>query len=148
MTPELPKISQKRIMVVDPDSKVIGDGTTSDPTEEERAYMDIMASNAPELDVKKKRVSVCAIADVVEYDTNAVKILYDGVTYTIKKPTNSLQIARAREWSKMGALEALASQLCIHVNNIPCKADFPGVSVEALILLMNVAERFFFMPYL
>ena len=148
MTPELPKITQARLQVVNADSKIIGDGTTDDPTEEERAWIDLIASTAPELDVKKKRVSVCALADVVEYDTNAVKVKYDGVVYTIKKPTNSLQIARARERSAMAAFETLAAQFCVLVSGVPCKSDLSNLPVEAIILLSNVADRFFFTPYL
>ena len=148
MIPDLPKITQARLQVINPDSKTIGDGSTDDPTEEEKAWIDIIASTAPELDVKKKRVSVCAIADVVEYDTNAVKIKYDGVVYTIKKPSNSLQIARARERSAMAAFETLAAQFCVLVSGVPCKSDLSNLPVEAIILLSNVADRFFFTPYL
>lgn len=148
MIPELPKITQARLQIINADSKKIGDGTTDDPTEEERAWIDIIASNAPELDVKKKRVSVCAIADVVDYDTNAVQVRYDGVVYTIKKPSNSLQIARARERSAMAAFETLAGQFCVLVGGVPCKTDFSNLPVEAILLLSNVADRFFFTPYL
>ena len=148
MTPELPKITQARLQVINSDSKVIGDGSTDDPTEEEKAWIDIIASNAPELDVKKKRVSTCAIADVVEYDANAIKIRYDGIIYTIKKPSNSLQIARARERSAMAAFETLAAQFCVLVGGAPCKSDLSNLPVEAIILLSNVADRFFFTPYL
>lgn len=148
MMPEFPKITQARLQVINAESKIIGDGTTDDPTEEEKAWIDIIASTAPELDVKKKRVSVCALADVVEYDTNAVKVKYDGVVYTIKKPSNSLQIARARERSAMAAFETLAAQFCVLVSGVPCKSDLSNLPVEAIILLSNVADRFFFTPYL
>jgi len=148
MIPDLPKITQARLQVINPDSKTIGDGSTDDPTEEEKAWIDIIASTAPELDVKKKRVSVCAIADVVEYDTNAIKVKYDGVVYTVKKPTNSLQIARARERSAMAAFETLAAQFCVLVGGVPCKSDLSNLPVEAIMLLSNVADRFFFTPYL
>jgi len=148
MIPELPKITQARLQVVNADSKIIGDGTTDDPTEEEKAWIDIIASTAPELDVKKKRVSTCAIADVVEYDANAIKVRYDGIIYTIKKPSNSLQIARARERSAMAAFETLAAQFCVLVGGAPCKSDLSNLPVEAIILLSNVADRFFFTPYL
>lgn len=148
MTFELPKISQARLQIVNSDSRVIGDGTTDDPTEEERAWLDVIASSAPELDVKKKRVATCAIADVVEYDTSAIKIRYDGVIYTIKKPSNSLQIARARERSAMAAFETLAAQFCVLVGGAPCKTDLSNLPVEAIILLSTVADRFFFTPYL
>ena len=148
MVPDLPKISQARLQSINADSKIVGDGLTDDPTAEEKAWMDIIASNAPELDVKKKRVSVCAIADVIEYDTNAVTIQYDGIKYTLKKPINSLQIARARERSAMAAFETLAAQFCVLVGGIPCKSDLSGLPVEVIILLTNVADRFFFTPYL
>ena len=148
MIPELPKITQARLQVINSDSKVIGDGTTDDPTEEEKAWIDIIASTAPELDIKKKRASTCAIADVVEYDTSAIKIRYDGTIYTIKKPSNSLQIARARERSAMAAFETLGAQFCVLVGGAPCKADLSNLPVEAIILLSNVADRFFFTPYL
>ena len=148
MTFELPKITQARLQIINSDSKVVGDGTTDDPTEEEKAWIDIIASNAPELDVKKKRVSVCAIADVVEYDTNAIKVRYDSIIYTIKKPSNSLQIARARERSVIAAFETLAAQFCILIGGAPCKSDLSNLPVEAIMLLSNVADRFFFMPYL
>ncbi len=148
MIPELPKITQARLQVINADSKIIGDGTTDDPTEEEKAWIGIIASTAPELDVKKKRISICAIADVVEYDSSAVQIRYDGIIYTIKKPTNSLQIARARERSAMTAFETLAAQFCVLVGGVPCKTDFSNLPVEAIMLLSNVADRFFFTPYL
>ena len=145
---EFPKITQSRLQAINTDSKTIGDGTTDDPTEEERAWIDIIASNAPELDVKKKRLSVCALADVVEYDADAVKVCYDNVIYTIKKPANSLQIARARERSAMAAFETLAAQFCVLVNGAPCRTDFSNLPVEPIILLSNVADRFFITPYL
>ena len=140
MTFELPKISQVRLQTINADSVIIGDGTTDDPTEEEKAGMDIIASKAPELDVKKKRVSVCAIADVVEYDTNAVKVRYDDIIYTVKKPTNSLQIARARERSVMAAFETLAAQFCVMVGGVPCKSDFSNLSVVGKLPLWAKAK--------
>ena len=145
---EFPRITRARIKTVNADSKIIGDGTTDDPTEEEKAWLDIIASDAPELEVKKKKLYVCAITDIEEYDANGVKVKYDGVTYTIKKPANSLQIARARERSVMDALEALNAQHCVCVGAIPCTRDFAGVPVEAIGLLAQVAENFFFAPYL
>ena len=140
---EFPKISRARIKVIDITSKIIGDGSTNDPTEEEKAWIDTMASNAPELEVKKKKLSVCALADIEDYDANSVKVKYDGVTYTVKKPTNSLQIARARERSIMEAFEALNAQHCVCIGAVPCARDFFGVPVEAIGLLAQVAENFF-----
>lgn len=145
---EFPKFSRIRMKVVDAESKIIGDGTTSDPTEEEKAWIDIMASSAPEYETLKKKLSVCAHADIVEYDSNAVKFSYDGKTYVVKKPTNSLQIARAREYSIMNALETLAAQHCILIGAVPIAKDFSDVPVEAIRIMSVVAENFFFAPYL
>ena len=144
---EFPKITRARLKVINADSKTIGDGSNDDPTEEERAWLDIMSSDAPELEVKKKRLSVCVIADVVDYNTDSVRVIYDGVTYTVKKPTNSLQIARARERSIMAAFETLAAQFCVCVGAVPVKTNFDGVPVEVIQLLASVAERFFFTPF-
>ncbi|MBN2401990.1 MAG: hypothetical protein JXN64_06300 [Spirochaetes bacterium] len=145
---EFPKISLTRIKVVNSDSKIIGDGSTVDPTEEELAWIEIMRSDAPELAVKRKKLSVCALTDITEYDNDQVKFSYDGITYTIKKPVNSLQIARARENSIMDALEVLNLQRCIVVGAVPIPKDFSGISVEVIQLLSKIAESFFFMPYL
>ena len=145
---EFPKITRARLKIINTDSTVIGDGSTDDPTEEEKQWLNIMTSDAPEMEVKKRKVSVCALADIVEYDSNSVKVLYDGVTYIVKKPTNSLQIARARERSIMAAFETLAAQFCVCVGAVPVKSDFSGVSVEVIQLLATVAERFFFTPFL
>lgn len=146
MVYEYPKMSRARMKTVNVDSQIIGDGTTDDPTEEERAWIDIMRSNAPELETRKKKLSVCATADIVEYDANAVKVLYDGTVYTIKKPTNSLQIARAYERGSMAAFEALAAQFCVCVGAAP--TELSKLPVEVIRLLSVVAESFFFAPYL
>jgi len=145
---EFPKITRKRIQIVNSDSQEIGDGSNSDPTEEEKAWIDIMKADAPELAVKKKRLSVCALADIVEYNNELVKLSYDGITYTIRKPVNSLNIARAREESIMDALEVLNMQRCILTGAVPIPKNFDGVPVEVIQLLAKVAENFFFMPYL
>lgn len=145
---EFPRITRQRLKTVDVDSKEIGDGTTSAPTEEEKAWIDIMSNSAPELETKKKKLSVCAIADVTEYDQNGVKFTYDNVLYVIKKPTNSLQIARARERSVIDALEALNAQHCICAGALPVAKDFSGIPVEVINIMASVAESFFFAPYL
>ena len=145
---EFPKITRARLKVVDADSKNVGNGTTPDPTEEEKAWLDIMTSDAPELETRKKKLSVCALSDIVEYDAGMVKFSYDGKTYTIKKPANSLQVARARERSITDAVDALNFQRCICIGAVPIEKDFSGIPVEVVGLLSSIAENFFFTPYL
>lgn len=143
-----PRISRERLKNIDTESIEIGDGTTSAPTEEERKWLDIMRATAPELEKVKKKLSVCAIAEIVDYDKSKVTFSYDGSNYTINKPNNSLRIARAREYSIMSALEELNAQRCIVTNGIPIPKDFSGIDVDVIQLMSQIAESFFFTPYI
>jgi hypothetical protein len=145
---EFPKISRARLKVIDENSKVIGNGTTSDPTDEERCWLDILKSTAPELERIKKKISVCAFSDVVEYNKESVTVLYDGIKYTIKKPVNGFRIARAMESSVSEAFSELNDQRQIVIGAGPIPKDFSGIDAEIIILLTKVAESFFFAPYL
>jgi len=145
---EFVRISRERLKIVNSESTEIGDGTTTDPTEEEKKWFDILKSTVPELEKLRKRLSVCYLADIVDYDNSKVIIAYDGVNYTINKPVNSLRIARCREYSIMSALEELNNQRCITVNAVPISKDFSGIDAEVIQLMASVAEKFFFTPYL
>lgn len=146
---EFPRISRARLLnSIDAESPDIGAGTTNAPTEEEKRWLDIMKSTVPELEKVRKKLSVCAIAEIVSYDKNGVVFVYDGVNYTVNKPTNSLKIARAREYSVMSALEELNNQRCITIGQAPIPKDFSGVDAEVIQLMSQVADKFFFMPYL
>ncbi len=133
---------------IDPESSEVGDGTTSAPTEEEKRWFEIMKSTVPELEKIRKKLSVCAISEVVSYDKNHVTFVYDGVNYTVNKPVNSLKIARAREYSAMSALEELNAQRCITIGAVPIAKDFSGIDAEVIQLMSQVADKFFFMPFL
>lgn len=146
---EFPRISRARMLnTIDLENTEIGDGTTSAPTEEEKKWFDIMKSTVPELEKLRKKLSVCAIAEIVSYDKNQVTFVYDNVNYTINKPANSLKIARAREYSITAALEELNAQRCITVGVVPIAKDFSGVDTEVIRLMSSIAENFFFTPFL
>lgn len=146
---EFPRISRSRLLHgIDAESSEIGDGSTSAPTEEEKKWLDIMKSTVPELEKLRKKLSVCAIAEVISYDRNQVTFSYDSVNYTVNKPANSLKIARAREYSIMSALEELNVQRCITIGIAPIAKDFSGIDTEVIQLMASVAENFFFTPYL
>jgi hypothetical protein len=150
MMTEFPIMSRVRLnsRLIDTDSIEIGDGTTSAPTEEERIWLDILKSTLPENEKLKKKLSVCALADVVAYSNDAVTIEYDGKKYTINKPNNSLRIARAREHSIIAAVEELNAQRCIVSNGVVISKDFSGIDAEVIRLFADVAENFFFAPFL
>ena len=120
---DFPRISRTRLKVIDAESTEIGDGTTSAPTEEERRWFDLLKSTVPELEKVRKKLSVCAMAEIIDYDKNKVTFSYDGISYTINKPNNSLRIARCREYSLMSALEELNAQRCICVGAVPIAKD-------------------------
>ena len=133
----------RMLNTIDPESSEVGDGTTSAPTEEEKRWFEIMKSTVPELEKIRKKLSVCAISEVVSYDKNHVTFVYDGVNYTINKPVNSLKIARAREYSAMSALEELNAQRCITIGAVPIAKDFSGIDAEVIQLMAQVADKFF-----
>ena len=145
---DFPRIARSRLKVIDENSTDIGNGTTTAPTEEERAWLDIMKSTDPERERIRKKLSVCALAEVVEYNKESVTVQYDGVKYTIKKPVNGFRIARAREYSMMDAFEELNAQRQIVIGAAPIAKDFAGIDAEVIQILSKVAESFFFAPYL
>lgn len=145
---DFPKISRSRLKIVDSESIEIGDGTTTAPTEEEKRWFSLLKSTVPEAEKLRKKISVCGFAEVVEYNKDRVTFSYDGVNYTINKPNNSLRIARCREYSIMSALEELNNQRCICVGMVPIPKDFSGIDAEVIQLLSQIAENFFFTPYL
>jgi hypothetical protein len=147
-TNQFPRMSRARLKVVDSESSEIGDGTTTAPTAEERQWFDLLKSTAPEMEKLRKKLAVCAVAEVVDYDPSKVTVSYDGVNYTINKPNNSLRIARAREHSIIAAFEELNAQRCVVIGAVPIAKDFSGIDAEVIKLLSDVAENFFFTPYL
>jgi hypothetical protein len=143
-----PLITRSRLRAVNFESSVTGDGTTTDPTEEELRWYKILKSEAPEHEKLRRKISVCSIADVVSYSNDEVTIFYDEVKYTLKRPVNGLRIARAREQSPMSALEELNLQRCIVIGAEPIPKNFLGIDSDVIQLLGSVAENFFFIPYL
>ena len=91
---------------------------------------------------------MCALVEVVSYSNDAVTIEYDGKKYTLNKPNNSLRISRAREYSIMSAVEELNNQRCITSGGSPISKDFSGIDAEVIRLFADVAESFFFAPFL
>jgi sulfite reductase alpha subunit-like flavoprotein len=146
---DFPRISRTRLLnIIDSESTEIGDGTTSAPTEEEKNWLTLLKSTAPEAEKLRKKLSVCAIAEIIEYNKDRVTFSYGGINYTINKPNNSLRIARCREYSIMSALEELNNQRCITVGAVPIAKDFSDVDADVIQLMSQISENFFFTPYL
>lgn len=149
MITDFPLVSRDRLHVIDRNADEIGDGSDSRPTETERKWLDIMKATDSAREGLRKKIAVCAIADVVEYDPTKVTIRYEGENFTILSPTNGLAIAKAREVSATLAFEVLVTQQRrVMKGAVPVSKDFLGMSVEVIRLLTEVADSFFFMPYL
>lgn len=145
---EIPFISRERLKVINADSTETGDGNDARPTEQERVWIELMRSTDVARDTLRKQAAVCALADVESMSKEHVTIKYDGTKYTIKKPINGFNIARARETSVMTALAELNAQRCIVLGAVPINKDFSGIDAAVIKLLGDVAENFFFTPFL
>ena len=145
---DIPIISRERLKIINADSTEIGDGTDARPTEKEREWLELIRSTDVSRDVLRKRAAVCALADVVRMSPESVTITYDGKEYTIEKPRNGFRIAQARERSIMAALAELNAQRCIKYGLVPINKDFENIDAALIKLLGDVAENFFFTPFL
>lgn len=145
---EIPFVTRERLKIINADSTETGDGNDARPTEKERAWIELMRSTDVSRDVMRKRAAVCALADVVTMTPERVTIAYDATEYTLEKPINGFRIARARELSIMAALEELNAQRCIKKGAVPINKDFANIDAAVIKLLGDVAENFFFTPFL
>lgn len=144
----LPRISRARLKVVDK-SLEIGDGTDARPTEEEKAWFDLMASESEKDEIRRRRASICALCDVVSYHDEEFTFLYDEKAYTVKKPLRPFDIAKAySQGGAMAALQALNNERRIMRVAVPIQKDFTDVDAPLIKLLSEVTENFFFAPYL
>lgn len=143
-----PLVTRERLKLIDRDTTETGDGTTNAPTETERAWLEIMRATDSEREHIRKRIAVCALADVTDIQPDSVSVKYDSTVYTIRKPANGLRIAKAREVSATYALEELNNQRQIVIGAQPIEKDFRGVDADVVRLLTDVADSFFFTPYL
>lgn len=114
----------------------------------EKKWLELVRSTDSARDVIRKRAAVCAIADVDSMSKDQVTIIYDGQKFTLRKPVKPFQIAQARERSIMAALAELNMQRCIVQGAVPIDKDFSGIDAAAIKLMGDVAENFFFTPFL
>lgn len=145
---EIPFVTRERLKIINADSTETGDGNDARPTEKERAWLELMRSTDVSRDVMRKRAAVCALADVVTMTPERVTVSYDATEYTLEKPINGFRVARAREVSIMAALEELNAQRCVKKGAVPINKDFANIDAAAIKLLGDVAENFFFTPFL
>lgn len=145
---QFPIVTRERLKIIDRDATETGDGTTNAPTETERAWLEIMRATDSARESVRKKIAVCALADVTDLTADAVSVKYGETVYTIRKPANGLRVAKAREVSATYALEELNNQRQIVIGAQPLEKDFRGVDADVIKMLADVADSFFFTPYL
>jgi len=145
---EIPFVTRERLKIINADSTETGDGTDTRPTETERAWLELIRSTDVSRDVLRKRAAVCALADVTKMSPDSVSFTYDSKEYTIEKPRNGFKIAQARERSIMAAVAELNAQRCIKYGLVPINKDFENIDAGLIKLFGDVAENFFFTPFL
>lgn len=116
------------------------------PTPEEREWMKIFQSNAPELARMRRKMSVCLDAEIKILEENHILYEYCKTEYEIKAPINSFKILKALESSKSDAFEEMAKQGCLKKDGKDI--DLKIEPVDSLKLMFIIADKFFFQIYL
>lgn len=117
------------------------------PTDEEKQWMKIFNSNAPELARIQRKMSVCLDADIDELEENKISFTYGNDKYEISGPSNSFNILKALENSKSDALSEMAKQGCIKENGT-VMFSLNKMSIDALNLIQKITDKFFFQSFL
>ena len=116
------------------------------PTDEEKQWMKIFQSTAPELARTQRKMGVCLDAEVTVLEDDMVKYKYADAEYEIKSPVNSFSILRAIEKDKSSAFEELSKQGCLKKEGKD--VDLKTEPFDALNLMFKIADKFFFQIYL
>lgn len=118
------------------------------PTEDEKAFMEILRSNMPQLARLQRKMSVCLDVEVTELSDDRISFKYGEDSYTLTEPKNAYKICPAIEKSKLDALIEMNVQGCVLKNDEAVKDVRDGFRVDELRLLCDVASKFFFQTFL
>jgi len=116
------------------------------PDDNEKEWMKIFRSTAPELVRLQRKISVCLDAEIQSYDDNNIVYKYADSEYEIKAPVNSFNILRAIEKDKSSAFEELSKQGCLKKSGKD--VDIKSEPFDSLNLMFKIADKFFFQIYL
>lgn len=117
------------------------------PTPEEKEWMRIFTSNAPELARIQRKMSVCLDAEIDELEESKVSFVYDSIKYEIFGPVNSFKILQALENSKSSALLEMAKQGCIKKSGV-ILYSLEKEPIDSLNLINKITDKFFFQTFL
>lgn len=120
------------------------------PTEEEKAFMEIYQSNAPQLVRLQRKMSVCLDVEVLELSDDKVSYEYGEKTFSIEEPKNAFRICSALEKSRLEAFSEMALQGCFFVGGtqVTNLKDTKEVATDEIMTALKVADKFFFQTFL
>jgi len=117
------------------------------PSEDEKEWMKIFTSTAPELARIQRKMSVCLDAEIDELEENRISFSYGENKYEILAPVNSFKILKALENSKSDALLEMSKQGCIKKSGTPIYA-LDKEPIDSLNLIQKITDKFFFQTFL
>lgn len=117
------------------------------PTEDEKDWMRIFNSNAPELARVQRKMSVCLDADIDEIEENKISFTYGNDKYEISGPFNSFKVLKTLEDSKSDALLEMAKQGCIKKSGVAIYI-LDKEPIDALNLILKITDKFFFQSFM
>jgi len=116
------------------------------PSDNERQFMKIIKSTAPELARIQRKLSVCLIAEVSILEEGKIEYSYNGKIFLVTEPHNSFIVSKKYQITSHDAVQEMNIQDCIKVGDQ--KIDLTKLPVDELNLLVRVIDRFFFQTYL
>lgn len=120
------------------------------PTDDEKNFMQVFKSTAPQLARLQRKMSVCLDVEVLDYDFNCITFTYSGNIYEIQSCKNAYKICQALEKSTLEAVYELGKQGCIRINEKligDIKQD-KTIEVDELMLIQKVTDKFFFQTFI
>lgn len=120
------------------------------PTEDEKLFMEVYKSTAPQLARLQRKMSVCLEVEVTEYDFDKVVFKYGKSDYMLLAPKNAYRICLAIDKGAIEALVEMAKQGCLIIDgNIVSDILKDGaLQVDEMQILKSVADKFFFQTFM
>ena len=117
-------------------------------TDDEKEFLRIIRSNAPELGPLQGKLSVCLEVEVETLEENLIVYSYRDDKVKILAPKNPYKTVMALEDGLTPATAEICRQGCVSINDrIISAKEFEKVEVDKLSLIVKIANKFFFQVY-
>jgi len=118
------------------------------PTDAEREWFKLVESTAPDVEIARRKSSICLDVEVETMTDDELTYIYAGKKVTVKTPANSFRVSRALESSRHDAVAAMCEQNAISVDGVPIRVEKCKLGVDEIATLVKVTDKFFFQSYL